>query len=118
MWLLRVFTEISDATTSEHIEERGERERSKTVLFVLSATSLDTPPAAVPIRLFLWGGAPPRTASLAMPTSSVGGRRVIASKAVSTGVKSMLRSFLLDPSNSGSRTKEFCLKKSEILISA
>ncbi len=57
---------------SERVEARyrERRERFKAELFVLSGTSLDTPPAAVPIRLFLWGGTPPRTASLAMPTSS------------------------------------------------
>ncbi len=49
-----------------------------------------------------------------------GGRRVIASKAVSTGVKSIscVPSSLILSSNSGSRTKECCLKKGEILISA
>ncbi len=61
-------TEASGSFASEHVEERGERERSKAVLFVLSGTSLDTPTAAVPIRLFLWGGIPPHTASFAMPT--------------------------------------------------
>ncbi len=30
----------------------------KPLLFILSDTSLDMPTAAVPIRLFLWGGAP------------------------------------------------------------
>ncbi len=31
----------------------------KALLFILSGTSLDMPTAAVPIRLFLWGGATP-----------------------------------------------------------
>ncbi len=30
----------------------------KALLFILSGTSLDISTAAVPIRLFLWGGAP------------------------------------------------------------
>ncbi len=49
-----------------------------------------------------------------------GGRRAIASKAVSTGVKSIscVPSSLILSSNSGSRTKECCLKKGEISISA
>ncbi len=42
------------------LKREEEREKFTAVLFVLSGTSLDTPPAAVPIRLFLWGGAPPR----------------------------------------------------------
>ncbi len=49
-------TEASGSSTSEHVEERGEREKkrecSKAVLFILSGTSLDAPTAAVPIRLF------------------------------------------------------------------
>ncbi len=50
----------------------------------------------------------------------VDGRRAIASKTVSTGVKSMsyVSSSLILSSNSGSRTKECCLKKGEISISA
>ncbi len=49
-----------------------------------------------------------------------GGRRAIASKAASTGVKSIscVPSSLILSSNSGSRTKECCLKKGEISISA
>ncbi len=49
-----------------------------------------------------------------------GGRRAIASKAVSTGVKSIscIPSSLILSSNSGPRTKECCLKKGEISISA
>ncbi len=49
-----------------------------------------------------------------------GGRRAIASKAVSTGVRSIscVPSSLILSSNSGSRTKECCLKKGEISISA
>ncbi len=44
------------------------------------------------------------------------GRQAIASKSVSTGVKSMscVPSSLILSSNSGSRTKEYCLKKGEI----
>ncbi len=60
-------TEASGSSASEHVEERGEREISKAVLFVLSSTSLNMPTVAVPIRLFLWGVAPPRTASFACP---------------------------------------------------
>ncbi len=52
------------------LKSEDEESDSKAALFILSGTSLDTPPAAIPIRLFLWGGAPPRTAFLAMPTSS------------------------------------------------
>ncbi len=37
------------------LKSEEERESFKAVLFVLNGTSLDTPPAAVPIRLFLWG---------------------------------------------------------------
>ncbi len=49
-----------------------------------------------------------------------GGRQAIASIAVSTGVKSIscVPSSLILSSNSGSKTKECCLKKGEISISA
>ncbi len=49
-----------------------------------------------------------------------GGKRAIAYKAVSTGFKSIscISPSLILSSNSGSRTKECCLKKGNILISA
>ncbi len=49
-----------------------------------------------------------------------GGRRAVASKAVSTGVKSMiwLPSSLILSSNSRSRMKECCMTEGEILSSA
>ncbi len=50
-----------EAEASEHVEERW----WKRAIFELVSSFkqyFSTPPAAVPIRLFLWGGAPPRTA--------------------------------------------------------
>ncbi len=67
----------ASSTTSEDEAEASRKAASekkkfplKAVVFILNSSIWVHPRVAVPIRLFLWGRAPPRTASFAAPTLS------------------------------------------------
>ncbi len=62
----------AEAKASSKSASKKKKLKLKAVVFILNSSVWVHPRAAVQIRLFLWGGAPLRTASFATPTLSDG----------------------------------------------
>ncbi len=52
-------TEASGSSASEQVEERREEREIPAVVVRFKQADFSTPTGLLPIRLFLWGGAPP-----------------------------------------------------------
>ncbi len=63
-------TSEDEAEASNKSASEKKKLQLKAEVFILNSSIWVHPRAAVPIRLFLWGEAPPRTASFAAPTLS------------------------------------------------
>ncbi len=74
--MVRWGSSASSATSEDEAEAKASSKKKKlklkAVVFILNSSVWVHPRAAVQIRLFLWGGAPLRTASFATPTLSDG----------------------------------------------
>ncbi len=77
--------------------QRASKSRLKALLFILSGTSLDTPTAAVSIRLFLWGRALPMSFGTYQIYSVI--FHVMNNKSFNTYIKCyhMLNPFIISP---------------------